>query len=75
MPTLDAIITSTTPEEQQKELDEKLNQFAPHIQAAIRSLLAEGNRMDEIFLPITEKSSIIYIAPDFDEPLDFGEYK
>ncbi len=75
MPTLDSIITSQTQEEQQKELEEKLREFAPNVQAAIRNLLAEGNRLDEIYLPIREKSSILYIAPDFDEPLDFGDYK
>ncbi|GEM_PF-6239667 len=63
---LSSIITSTSPEEQQKELDEKLAQFTPYAQEAIRDLLARGISMDEIRLPTS--SSILYIAPDFDDP-------
>ena len=75
MVTLDSIITSQTPEEQKKELDEKLMQFSPNAQAAIRSLLAKGRKLNEILLPGVNKEDIAFISPDFDEPLELAGYK
>jgi len=76
MVTLDSIITSTTPEEQQKELEEKMILFSPSSQEAIRSLLAKGRRLDQIILPLMiGEGGKIWMSPDFDEPLEeFAEY-
>ncbi len=73
--TLDSIITSTTPDEQKRELEEKLIQFSPNAQAAVRSLLAKGRKFNEILLPGVNKEDIVFISPDFDEPMEeFAKY-
>jgi hypothetical protein len=63
---LSSIITATTPEELEKELDEKLAQFTPYAQQAIRGLIERGIPLDEIRVP--NGSGILYIAPDCFEP-------
>ena len=77
MARLSSIITATTPDEQQKELEEKLNLFSPSWQEVIRSLMAKGRCLDQILLPPTiAEGGKIWMSPDFDEPMEeFAEYK
>ena len=75
MITLDSVIKSTTLEEQQKEVTEKLAYLSPNALTAIHELLAEGRGLDEIILPGTMKGKILYTAPDAYDPIDFSEHK
>ncbi|GEM_PF-6777257 len=41
----------------------------------VQDLLAEGLSMDDIIMPGGGKGAIIYVSPDFDEPLaEFADY-
>lgn len=77
MARLSSIITSTTPEEQQKELEEKMNLFSPSWREVIQNLIAKGRSLDQILLPpFASEGGKIWMSPDFDEPLEeFAEYK
>jgi hypothetical protein len=70
MARLSSLIKATTPEEQQKELEEKLPLFSPSWQEVIRSLIAEGLKLDQILLPpLASEGGKIWMSPDFDEPM------
>lgn len=57
------------------EWDTQLTRLIPESQEAVQQLLDEGRQWNEIILPGSAKGMILYVAPDFDEPLEeFAEY-
>lgn len=64
---LSSMLTATTPEERQQELEEKITQFSPDIQRAIRQLMTDGYTPDNILYPVA-KNGITYLTEDWDDP-------
>jgi hypothetical protein len=58
-----------------KEWDTQLALLIPESKAAVQRFLDAGREWHEIILPGSAKGMFVYVAPDFDEPMeDFAEY-